>query len=257
VLGVMGIPQTTLPEPAAGMTAAEAEAVLGAGAIQLHGALPWSSNATLLVTVADGEQSLLAVYKPRSGERPLWDFRTGSLCQREMAAYVLSRYLGWPQVPPTLLREGPFGSGALQLFVDHDPEDHFLTLTADQRRAALPIAVFDIVANNADRKSGHVLVDPDGSLWAIDHGITFHREPKLRTVIWDFAGEPLPPVLLAGVRALADDLADPDSGPASDLAPLLSRAEIAAIRRRALRLVADGTLPVPDPDGHVIPWPPV
>ena len=156
------------------------------------GALTRASNATLLVRLGEAEDAPLAVYKPRAGERPLWDFPDGTLCAREVAASVVARELGWPAIPRTDLVEGPFGEGSLQDFVDVDPEQHYFTLRDDHDADLRRLAVFDVVANNADRKGGHVLLATDGTVVAIDHGLCFHVEPKLRTVIWDFAGEPLP-----------------------------------------------------------------
>lgn len=237
--------------------AADAAASLVSGHVELVGALPWSSNTTYLVTVAAPAGSLLAVYKPRSGERPLWDFPRGSLCLREAAAYLVSQHLGWPAVPATVVRAGPLGPGALQLFVDHDPDEHYLTLTAGERRAALPIAVFDAVVNNADRKSGHVLVDTGGRLWAIDHGVTFHSEPKLRSVIWDFAGEAIPEVLVRDLADLTASLQAQESPLVQALSGLLSASEVEALGQRALELVRSGRLPWPSEGERSVPWPPV
>jgi hypothetical protein len=214
----------------------------------VHGRIAGSSNATLLVTCELGGCELLAVYKPVRGERPLWDFPDG-LHQREVAAYELSRALGWDLVPETVTRhDGPYGPGSVQRFVTEDGESHYFTLREDPAwwPTLLGIAAFDVVANNADRKSGHVLL-AEGRLWAIDHGLCFHKEPKLRTVIWDFAGEDLPPDLAGDLGRLVE------GGLPPALAELLTDGEGEALLRRAATLVAAGALPRPDDRGR---WPP-
>ena len=175
-------------------SAADALSVLAHGEIEVQGRMPWSSNGTFLPPWPSTACDLPAIYKPHRGERPLWDFPDG-LYQREVAAYELSEALGWDLVPETVLRaEAPLGIGSLQRFVDADFEQHYFTLLEQPvHHAALrAMAAFDLVANNADRKGGHCLIDADGHVWGIDHGLCFHIEPKLRTVIWDFGGEPLP-----------------------------------------------------------------
>ena len=235
------------------------------------GRLPWSSNLTFLVALVDGEVAgdseaedseagddgvvaspgtLHGVYKPASGEQSLWDFPDG-LYRREVAAYALSEALGWGLVPPTVERhDGPFGSGSLQLFVAADYEQHYFTLfdEGDHVETLQAMCAFDIVANNADRKSGHVLLGDDGRLWGIDHGLCFHRQPKLRTVIWDFAGELVPEQLLEDLEPLAADLPD-------ELGRLLDDAERSAVMDRVSRLVDTGTFPEPLGDRPPYPWP--
>jgi uncharacterized repeat protein (TIGR03843 family) len=220
------------------------------GEIELQGRMPWSSNSTFLVTVAFDGEVMQAIYKPHRGERPLWDFPDG-LYRREVAAYELSEALGWRLVPETVLREeAPFDAGSLQRFVDADFEQHYFTLleghpeTHDALRA---MATFDLVANNADRKSGHCLLAGDGHIWGIDHGLCFHVEPKLRTVIWDFAGEPIPDHLLADLDALASD-------PPATLVGLLTEAERTMVVRRAAAVVKLGRFPHPTSD-RPYPWP--
>ena len=214
--------------------------------------MPWSSNQTFLVTVTHDGVALPAVYKPHRGERPLWDFPEG-LYLREAAAWVLSDALGWGVVPETIVRsDAPFGPGSLQRFVPADFEQHYFTLLEDDhqrwRDALRTIATFDLVANNADRKSGHCLLSEDGRIWGIDNGLCFHAEPKLRTVMWDFGGEPIPEPLLADLEQLAG--AVPDA-----LCGLLSEREVAMVGRRALAVVHDGVFPDP-PDSHrAYPWP--
>ena len=222
-------------------------AALAEGDLTVEGRLPWSSNLTFLVTI-DGT-GLRAVYKPLQGEQPLWDF-PGGLYRREVAAYLLSEALGWGLVPPTVARQrGPFGEGSLQLFVEADYRQHYFTLMDEgafldrlQR-----MCTFDVVANNADRKSGHVLRGTDDHIWGIDHGLCFHPSPKLRTVIWDFAGEEVPSADLAGLEGLADRLPD-------QLGELLTRQELQRLHHRAAELSTSGTFPCPDSD-RPYPWP--
>jgi uncharacterized repeat protein (TIGR03843 family) len=223
--------------------------VLQHGDVEVLGRMPWSSNATYLCEVTCGDDSLRAIYKPRRGERPLWDFPSG-LDHREVAAYELSEALGWGLVPLTILRDGPLGPGSLQQFVDADFEQHYFTLYEagthmDELRA---MCAFDLVGNNTDRKSGHCLLGLDGRIYGIDHGLMFHHEFKLRTVIWEFGGEPVPPPLLEAVDALAtDELPDP-------LAALLDPFERDAVRARARALVRAGCFPI-DETGRRYPWP--
>jgi len=225
--------------------------LLRSGEVEVLGRMPWSSNATLLVEVRNGADCLRAVYKPRRGERPLWDF-PGGLDRREVAAYELSTWLGWDIVPETVLRdEGlPFGVGSLQRFVDFDAEQHYFTLIEDGSRhgALRTICCFDLVANSADRKGGHCLAGDDGRLWAVDNGLTFHCDSKLRTVIWDFGGEPIPDHLVADLRRLADD------GPPAAVEPLLDPAERRALVRRAAAVADRAAFPV-DHTGRRYPWP--
>lgn len=211
--------------------------------------MPWSSNVTLLAELALGDATALAVYKPQRGERPLWDFPPG-LGKREVAAYLLSEALGWALVPPTVLREGPHGEGSLQLFVQADFEQHYLTLLerSEHRVRLQQICVFDLLANNADRKSGHCLLGSDGCVYAIDNGLTFHADPKLRTVIWDFGGQPIPAAMLEDLRRLLR------SGIPTALDALLLPPERKALRARARALVQGGGFPV-DRSGQRYPWP--
>ncbi len=226
-------------------------AVLATGAIELRGRMPWSSNATFLVEVCLDDDVVAAVYKPHRGERPLWDFPSG-LFQREVAAYELAAALGWDLVPLTVARgeDAPLGEGSLQRFVEADVSQHYFTLfeddaTHDQLRR---ICAFDLLANNTDRKSGHVLVDGAGHLWAIDNGLSFHAEFKLRTVIWEFAGEPVPDHLRRdAARLVVRGLPDP-------LARLLDPFERDAVLARARALVDEGVFPA-DPTGRRYPWP--
>jgi uncharacterized repeat protein (TIGR03843 family) len=218
------------------------------GEITVKGRMPWSSNATFLVELTLNGSTGRAVYKPRRGERPLWDFPP-ALYRREIAAYLLSEELGWNLVPLTIEREGPYGDGSLQLFVPADFEQHYFTLREDAANhdRLKQICLFDLVSNNADRKAGHCLYC-EGAIYAIDNGLTFHAEPKLRTVIWDFGGEPIAPAWLEDLKRLSGgDL--PDA-----LSALLERDERKALRTRARRIAADGVFPV-DSSGMRYPWP--
>jgi uncharacterized repeat protein (TIGR03843 family) len=212
--------------------------------------MPWSSNSTFLATVCQEGSILQAIYKPHRGERPLWDFPDG-LYRREVAAYVLSEALGWAVVPETVLRDdAPFGTGSLQRFVEADFEQHYFTLLEEHPEthdALRTMCAFDLVANNADRKGGHCLLAGDGHVWGIDHGLCFHIEPKVRTVIWDFAGERVPDHLLADLDRLAGDLP-------AELEPLLSPDELAAVGRRAAAVVRVGRFPQPG-SNRPYPWP--
>ncbi len=238
-----------------GLTLDQVEDILDHGEIAEQGMLPWSSNYTFLVTVTHDEFTLPAVYKPRRGERPLWDFPQGTLCQRERAAYLVSTALNWIIVPPTVLRDGPRGLGSLQFYIDCDQELHYLTFREGHEEEGRRIALFDVLVNNADRKSGHCLLGYDGRVWAIDHGITFHAEPKLRTVIWDFAGERIAPDLLADLKRLQGAV-QPGQPLREELGRLLAAAELRALDRRLERLIAGAIYPDPGPGRHV-PWPPV
>lgn len=224
-------------------------AVLDRGEMEIEGRMPWSSNGTFLATVRFEDVWTRAIYKPRRGERPLWDFPAG-LDRREVAAYELSEALGWHLVPHTVLRDGPLGEGSVQRFVDADFEQHYFTLFEDARHLdqLQAMCVFDLLANNTDRKSGHCLVSVGDELFGIDHGLCFHEDFKLRTVIWDFAGEPIPEELLADVEALHRD------GLPERLRALLRPVEAAALLARARDVVALGRFPV-DPTGHRYPWP--
>lgn len=223
--------------------------VLSTGDIDVEGRMPDSSNGTFLVTVTLGDDSLRAIYKPLRGERPLWDFPSG-LYKREVAAYRLSEAMGFGLVPLTIERDGPAGVGSLQQFVEADFREHYFTLFEsrpqlhDQFRR---LAAFDIVANNTDRKSGHCLVDADERVWAIDNGLCFSADFKLRTVIWEFGGEFVPDDVLDAVRRIAD-------APPIEVAALLDDDEVSAMIERAEMLAEGGMFPI-DPTGRRYPWP--
>ena len=225
--------------------------LLSTGTVEIEGRMPWSSNGTFLVTVADSTNSAVAIYKPARFERPLWDF-PGGLYRREVAAFELAGVLGWDIVPLTVEvgDSAPLGAGSMQLFVDAVFEEHYLTLIADgaHRRSLRRIAAFDVIANNTDRKSGHCLLDRSGHIWGIDHGLCFHPEPKLRTVIWDFAGEPLDEQDLEDLRAV--DTGEVDRR----MRNLLDAEEREAVCDRLGVLVAEGQYPYPQTN-HPYPWP--
>ena len=238
------------------LSADQVISLLTNGTLTLEGVMPWSSNYTFLALVAEGELELLAIYKPCKGERPLWDFPHGTLCKREVAAYVVSEALGWSLVPPTVLREGPHGIGSVQLFIDCDPGQHYFTLKDEHAEEFKRVAVFDALLNNTDRKGGHCLIDHAGKIWAIDHGVTFHCEPKLRTVIWDYAGQTIPDALLADLKRLQQTIRSNDPV-ALRLRELISRHEIDALLGRLKELIDTGIFPEPSSDWYTIPWPPV
>ena len=223
--------------------------LLTEGDIAVEMRMPYSSNATFLVRISQGERSCRAIYKPLRGERPLWDFAPG-LHRREVAAYRLAIAMGFDFVPMTVLRDGPLGEGSVQLLIDADFEQHYFTLFESQPELHdqfRDIAVFDIVANNTDRKSGHVLIDADKHVWGIDHGLCFAADFKLRTVIWEFGGEALPEPVLDAVRKVADTVP-------LEVASLLDSDEVEALTHRAAWLLEHRQFPVDD-SGRRYPWP--
>lgn len=216
---------------------------------EIEGRMPWSSNGTFLVSFGDEERR--AIYKPISMERPLWDFPAG-LHRREVAAYELSAALGWDVIPPTVIRpdEGAeLGEGSLQHFVDADFEQHHFTLVEEERHhdQLRRICLFDVLANNTDRKSGHCLIDRSGGIWGIDNGLCFAEEFKLRTVIWEFGGDDIEPDLLDDIGRVSEEV------PAA-LVELLDDDEIDAFSRRCAMLITNRRYPI-DPTGHRYPWP--
>lgn len=223
--------------------------LLAEGEVEVLGRMPWSSNATFLTSVCLGDATTRAIYKPHRGERPLWDFPDG-LYRREVAAYALSEALGWGLVPETVVRDGPLGVGSLQRFVDADFSEQYFTLVErpEHQGVLRAVAAFDLVANNADRKGGHCLLGLDGRVYGIDHGLCFHADPRLRTVVWDFVHEPIPENLLADLARLAVD-------PPANLSGLLSEREIDKLAARAKAVVRRGTYPDPGPSRRPYPWP--
>jgi uncharacterized repeat protein (TIGR03843 family) len=229
---------------------------LAEGEIEILGLMPDSSNDTLLARCRVDDEECFAIYKPAEGEAPLWDFPEGTLHRREVAAYVVADALGWPNVPPTVLRDGPEGPGSLQLFVRFDAAEHYFTLGTERPDDFRRIALFDLVVNNADRKAGHCLLGDDGRIWVIDHGVCFSDEPKLRTVIWEFVDEPIPRDLREDLARLGERLAV-GARSRGELEGLLAPAEIAATTDRLERLLAIGRFPEPEPGVRPFPWPPI
>ena len=223
--------------------------VLECGEIEVVGRMPWSSNSTFLVDVKCGDEHAQAIYKPLRGERPLWDFEPG-LHRREVAAYRLSEVLKFDLVPPTVLRDGPYGEGSMQWFVDVDHRQHYFTIheeRPDLHDKLRAVAVFDLLANNTDRKSGHVLIDGDDHIWGIDHGLCFAADFKLRTVVWEFGGEAIDPVLLEAIEPVI-------RGVPLEIATLLDDEEVEALQERARWVAANPVFPV-DQSGRRYPWP--
>ncbi len=217
------------------------------------GRLPYSSNYTFLVKVTGVRSETLAVYKPKRGERPLWDFPAGTLAQRELAAYVVSDAAAWHIVPPTIVRsDAPEGEGSLQLFIDHDPNEHYFTFHEERHEELKRFAAFDAVVNNADRKAGHVIRDESGTLWAVDHGLTFNVLPKLRTVIWAYAEERLGTALREDLEKLGQKLSG--GSLRKQLLGLLSRDEVDATLERLEVLLLEDRFPSPSED-RPLPWP--
>jgi hypothetical protein len=242
---------TTEPEHA------HLETALKFGKIELRGQFLPGSNYTFLAVVHYKNRQYPAVYKPASGEQPLWDFPPATLAQREVAACLVSQISGLGMVPLTVLRKGPFGFGSLQQFIDYDPSYHYFTFSPEDKARLRPVVLFDLLVNNADRKGSHLLVEKNTQkLWLIDHGLCFHEEDKLRTVIWDFAGEPIPPELLAIPQRLLSALrADPRLR--GRLRRYLSPGEIDALARRAAALLAAPFFPHPPAHRRAFPYPPV
>ncbi len=230
--------------------------ILQEGNLTLEGQFVYGSNTTLLVTAQMEGREIKAVYKPVRGERPLWDFPQQTLAKREVAAYLVSEALGWDLVPPTIFRtdEVLMGPGSLQQFIEHNPEYHFFNFKEADKTRLPEVMLYDHLVNNADRKSGHLLVDPNQKLWLIDHGVCFHKEDKLRTVIWDHAGESIPVNLLADLARLLPAL-EPDETLAVALAPYLLPTEIHALRERGQWLLETGIYPIPPEDRRAYPWP--
>ncbi|SEC31084.1 MULTISPECIES: SCO1664 family protein [unclassified Streptomyces] len=287
-------PAAPLPGPAAPQDATPAptsvrdprDVLLAEGELTVRGRIEEASNAVLYCTVAYDGTSAACVYKPVAGERPLWDFPDGTLAQREVAAYEISRACGWDLIPPTVLRDGPYGTGMVQEWIEPpesaDEVPELLALVEDEEpapgwkavgfaqtgegRTALLVhaddprlrrlAVLDAVINNGDRKGGHLLPGAGGEFFAIDHGVTFHAEDKLRTLLWGWAGEPLTEEALAALRELDTALAD-GRPLAARLAELITEGETAALRARVTGLLRSGRHPEPSGDWPAIPWPPV
>jgi len=244
------LPQDEREPTAPHLTPAAWLEVLRLGDIEIEGRLPWSSNYSFLVSVTCGEVVVRAVYKPGRGERELWDFGP-RIFRREVAAYELARAVGLEFVPETVLRtEGPLDEGSLQRFVVADFEQHYFSLIDDaaHHEKLRDLAGLDLLLNNADRKGGHVLIDGDGAIWGIDNGLCFHEQPKLRTVMWDFAGEALPARVLEAATVVADEVPAP-------VCALVSHEEVEALQKRARALLRSPEFPAPQHDYRSYPWP--
>ena len=242
--------------------------LLSSGNLEVEGRLVDASNATLYCLISvpghpqgpqkrqGGERQVACVYKPVAGERPLWDFPTGTLAGREVAAYAVSRAAGWDVVPPTVLRDGPFGPGMCQLWIDYDADTDLIALSRRMDHAGLrDMAVFDAVVNNADRKIGHLLPVADGHLYGCDHGVCFAEDYKLRTVLWQWRGKSLPRRSLEALRRLKTEFAE--GGLTDELTPLISASEIDATKLRIDTLLKHRVHPQPPTDWPAVPWPPV
>lgn len=231
--------------------------ILKQGEISITGEFLWGSNYTFAVEISCDNQTLEAVYKPTRGERPLWDFPRATLAHREVAAYLVSEALGWSFVPPTIFRkDGPIGPGSLQLHVNHDPEYNYFSFSSADKERLRPVAIFDCLINNADRKGSHILIDQDDQLWLIDHGISFHQERKLRTVIWDFAGEPIPDPICSDLVKFESQLHEGTQF-RNQLKQYLLPQEINALAKRNRELINLKKFPDPHPNRRPYPWPPV
>lgn len=227
------------------------------GTIELQGQFLSGSNYTFLGDLAYQDLSFQVVYKPVRGEQPLWDFPHGSLARREVAAYLVSEALGWDLVPPTVFRKnGPLGPGSAQQYVDHDPNNHYFNFDEKDRQRLRPVVIFDLLLNNADRKGGHILRDAQDHLWLIDHGLCFHVEDKLRTVVWDFSEEEIPEDLMMAVSELIVNLRE-GSKLHTDLLRYLRSSEVNSLLARARRLCDTGRFPSPPSSRRSYPWPPV
>jgi len=227
------------------------ENALRHGEMKVTGRLVDASNATMLAKIIHDGLSLTCIYKPIAGERPLWDFSDGTLAYREYAAYLLSNLCAFHVVPLTLLREGPFGEGAVQLWVDIDEEIDMIEFFQRDSLELRNMALFDAVINNTDRKIGHILPDVAGKVFGCDHGVTFHFEDKLRTVLWRWAGSPFNEQEISRLEAVSQYLEAP-----AELKDLLTEEEIAALGQRVARLKDSGVFPLPSKDWPAVPWPP-
>ena len=227
--------------------------ILQVGTVKVEGRLVDASNATLLTEIELAGEVVRAIYKPISGERPLWDFQSGTLAFRERAAYLISEAMGFHLVPLTILRDGPFGMGAFQVWIEIDESIDLALYFREVNEHLRKVALFDAVINNTDRKIGHLLPSQTGNLFICDHGVTFHEEDKLRTVLWQWSGHPLNEDELATLRNLRDSIKVQQI---AELSHLLSAVEIEALEMRIERLIAEAIFPEPNPDWPSVPWPP-
>ena len=238
----------------AGLSRQEIERRLSEWPITGIGLHPGGSNYVFVVRLADDDEEVYGIYKPAAGERPLRDFPYGTLHNRELSAYVVADELGWPSVPPTVVREGPHGVGSVQLFIDADFTKHYFNLRDERLDDYMPIAMFDVLVNNADRKGGACLLDADGQLWAVDHGLTFNPLARRRTVMFEFNGTPYSDELLQSLDGFVSTLDDTKADLRKMLANTLDDPEIESLVRRGKEMLDDRSFPVLDPDWNV-PWP--
>jgi uncharacterized repeat protein (TIGR03843 family) len=233
------------------MVTRQLQTAIECGKYEIKGQFTFGSNYTFLVSVEHEGNEYPAVYKPLRGEQPLWDFPENSLAGREVAAYLVSEHLGFHIVPFTTLRQdGPFGAGSLQQYIDYDPEYHYFSFSEQDRHLLKPVVLFDLLCNNADRKGSHVFFEKDShQLYAIDHGICFHEEDKLRTVLWDFSGQKIPEDLLAPLSKIRSLL--------PSLEPYLTPRERSALCARADSVLKRGVFPRQPRDRRAMPWPPL
>jgi|AutmiccommuBRH23_1029490.scaffolds.fasta_scaffold00933_28 hypothetical protein len=229
------------------------------GSLTLIGQALRGSNSTFLTELKGKDQTLLAIYKPSKGERPLWDFPDFTLAQREVAAFVVSTLLGWELVPPTIFRIQPavYGKGSLQYFIEHNPINHYFQPPIFNQTIFMKIAIFDLLINNADRKSGHVIFDSMNKPWLIDHGLCFNIEFKHRSVIWDFAGNQIPNELKNDIQKIVQVLELNELRLVRKLNMLLSKKEVFSIIERGKYLLYQGEFPYPEPNRRSYPWPPI
>ncbi len=248
-------PALSTPAGGAELDDATAMRLLREGRLEVAGRLVEATNMTLYCTVRQGDNVAACVYKPIRGERPLWDFPDGTLAAREVAAYEVSAASGWRIVPPTVYRDGPFGPGMVQLWVEADAETDLMVLIRSRNPALRRMTVFDAIVNNADRKGGHLLPLPDGHVYGVDHGVCFSAEDKLRTVLWQWRGKPLPREAVNMLVRLEKDLERGRLG--RRLRELLTPREVQATYDRVRRLLDTGIHPFPSEDWPAIPWPPI
>lgn len=228
------------------------EKLMSEGTLTVTGRLVDASNATLFGTIADGEDEVRVIYKPVAGERPLWDFPDGNLAQREYAAFLVSEIGGWNLVPLTILRDGPFGIGMVQQWIDIDESVDLALFYREDHQSLRAMALFDAVVNNTDRKIGHLIPSPDGKLFGCDHGVTFHEEDKLRTVLWQWASQKLSEQELEQLQKLRQSLISKEELFTS----LISDIEFKALLGRVDRLLHEKTFPEPNDEWPAVPWPP-
>ena len=238
----------------AGLSRQEIERRLSEWPITGIGLHPGGSNYVFVVRLADDDEEVYGIYKPAAGERPLRDFPYGTLHNRELSAYVVADALGWPSVPPTVVREGPHGVGSVQLFIDADFTKHYFNLREERLDDYMPIAMFDVLVNNADRKGGACLLDADGQLWAVDHGLTFNPLARRRTVMFEFNGTPYSDDLLQSLDGFVSTLDNTGADLRKMLAETLDDHEIDSLVRRGKEMLDNRSFPVLDPDWNV-PWP--